>query len=237
MATVAATELTNQVANSYAGADRFYGLLVNNIGSGLTVNTTLQEVIANEIPQSPGGYQRLEFFYSDTDINTYAAGVSVDAKRLTFTHDASGTGDWTFNNVAIIRVPAVKSSQSVKPILSTFDQSGAGVDIVNNRITVSAYANFDDGDKVILSPPAGTALPAGLAQVTIYYVKKVSPDKIELHSNPNLSTIVDITGFSSGTGVIRNANGVLVGFHDLGSSVTVTPLQSIVFDVSFNQGS
>lgn len=236
MATVAATELTNQVISNYAGADRFYGLLINNTGSGFTVNTSLETIISNEIPESPGGYQRLEFFYSTADINTYLAGVSVDAKRLTFTHDATGTGNWQFNNIAIVRIPSIKSSQSVKPILSTFDQSGSDVDIVNNRITVSTYSNFDDGDKVILTPPSGTNLPAGLAELTIYYVKKVSPDKIELYSDEGLTSIVDITGFSTGTALIRNANGTLVGFHDLGTNITVTPLQSIVFDVSFNQG-
>lgn len=237
MATVSASELTNQVSENYAGGDRFYGLLVNHTGSALTVNNTLAEVVVNEISYTAGGYQRIEFFYSSSDINTYSSGVSVDAKRLTFTHDGTGSGNWTFNNIAILRVPAVKSSQSVKSVLSTFDQSGTGVDIVNNRITVSTYTNFDDGDQVLLAPPTAGLLPAGISTGTIYYVKKVSPDKIELHSNSNLSAIVDITGVSTGTGIIRNANGVLVGFHNLGASTTISALQSIVFDVSFNQGS
>lgn len=236
MATITASELTNQVENVYAGSDRFYGLLTRNNGGTFTVNTTLQQIIANEVSSTIGGYQRIEFYYQAADINTYAAGVSVDAKRITFTHDGTGTGDWTFDHMAIIRVPAIKSSQSVKSVLSTFDLSGTGVDIANNRIIVSNYTNFDNGDKVTISPFTGNTLPAGISAGTIYYIKKISPDKIELYSNSSLTTIVDITGISSGTGIIRNANGVLVGFHSLGTTYTVSALQSVVFDISFNQG-
>lgn len=235
MPTLVAEEYNDQVVNLYTGADYFYGLLTLNTGSQYDVNTSIVSVVSDEISPLVGGYGRLEFSYTSADINAYSAGVSVDSKRLTFTHDGSATGDWVFNKIAIIRVPSVKSSQSVKPVLSTFDQTN-DVDLVNNRITVSSYSDFDNGDAVVLKSGAGVSLPAGISGTTKYYVKKISPDKIELYTDSLLTSIVDITGTSTGTAVIKNANGVLVGFHDLGGQFTVTALQSVVYDIAFNQG-
>ena len=47
---------------------------------------------------------------------------------------------------------------------------------------------------------------------------------------------MEITGVSAGIGFIKNANGNLFGTYALPSSVTVAGTQSVIYDISVNQG-
>lgn len=236
MATVTAGELTNQVTSLYAGTDFFYGALLDSQGTTFSETTTLASILEFEIPANIGDYVRQEFNYTSGDINAYSGGVSVDAKRITFLYSGSTTTLWTATHLAVIKAPSLLSSTNVKSVLSTFDQSGSGVDIANNRITVSTYSNFHDGDKVTLEPAAATSLPAGIATATAYYVKKIATSQIELYTDESLTTIVDITGTSTGTGSIKNANGTLFGYYALPATIQVGPGQSLIYDIGINQG-
>ena len=238
MATVSAEELNNQVVDLYTGTDYFYGLLLNAPGTTFTGASTLEDVLAFEIDSTIGGYERQEFYYVAGDINSYSAGVSVDAKRITFTNGAVAgpSTNWDVTHVAVIRSLATRSASNVKSDYCTFDQSGSGVDVVNNRLTVSSTTYLANGYAAIVYPPSGQSLPAGISADTIYYVKVVSSGIIELYTDEALSTIVDITGVSAGTGLIKNANGNLFGTYALTSNVTVAGTQSVIYDISINQG-
>jgi hypothetical protein len=235
MAIVSAAELTKQAELLYAGSEYFYAILLN-LQSVPTVSTELKDVVLEELSESIGNYSRQEFFYTNADINAYSSGVSVDSKRVTFTYGGSTTSLWTVNYIGIIKAPSVLSSTNTKRILSTFDMSGTGVDILNNRITVSNYANFTDGDQVILTPSTGQSLPAGLAESTIYYVKTAGSSQVELYSDSALTTVIDITNVSTGTGTIYNVNGRLFGLHALSSAIQAGPGQSLIYDIAINQG-
>lgn len=238
MAVVASSELTSQVTTLYTGTDRFYALLVNNPGANLDASATYLQVIEQELDPDIGGYLRQEFIYSSTDINAYSAGVSVDSKRVTFTHNGTPTTQWSISHVAVVRAPSSRNTINVKPRLGTFDLSATGTDPATDRITISAsdWANIVDGDRVVIDPYQGVTLPAGLAINTYYYVKKVGTNQLELYSDVALSTIVDITGVSAGFGFLQNATGTLLGIHELPSTVNVSATQTVLYDISINQG-
>lgn len=237
MATVSSAELSQQVASLYIGSDRFYGALLNAPGLAFNATTTFESILQYEISYAIGGYLRQEFFYTNADLNTYSGGVSVDTKQISFTHSASPATAWSVTHVAIIRSASINSSTNVKSVLSTFNQSGTGVDITNNRITVSNYSDLADGYKVVIEPPAGQSLPTGISGATIYYVKLAGGNEIELYTNPALTTIVDITGVSAGTALIRNANGSLFGLQALLTPVTISGTQTATYNININQGS
>lgn len=238
MATVVSDELTSQVTQLYTGTDKFYALLITDPGATFNASSSYADVIENEIDPDIGGYLRQEFSYTSTDINSYNNGVSVDAKRVTFTHSGTPTTDWTISHVAVVRAPGARSTANVKPIWGEFSLSATDVDITLNRITVDAsdYSNFVDGDQVTIYGYQNATLPAGIGSNIGYYIKKVGTNQLELYTDPLLSTIVDITGTSSGTGYIRNASGILFGVYQLASTTSVAGTQSIIYDISINQG-
>jgi len=238
MAIISAEELNNQVVDLYTGTDYFYGLLLNAPGTTFTGASTLEDVLAFEVNSSIGGYERQEFYYVSGDINTYSGGVSVDAKRITFTNNAIAgpSTNWDVTHVAVIRSPLTLSASNVKSNYCTFNQSATGVDIVSNRLTVSSTTFLANGYAAIVYPASGQSLPAGITADTVYYVKVISSGIIELYTTSALSTIVDITGVSAGIGFIKNANGNLFGTYALPSSVTVAGTQSVIYDISVKQG-
>jgi len=238
MATVSAEELNVQVERLYTGTDYFYACLVDTAGATVAAGTSLVDFLDYEQDPDVGGYLRKEFNYASTDINVYNSGVSVDAKRVTYTHDGTGPAntDWDVTHVVVVRAPLSKSQTNVKPILSTFDMSGSGVDIANDRINVSTITNFADGDPVVIKPDPSATLPAGIATGTKYYVKKDTGNFIKLATDVGLSTFVDITGVSSGAGNIQNAIGSIVGYYELPTSLSVSATQSVSYDLDFNQG-
>lgn len=243
MAVVSAEELLVQVQTLYTGADYFYALLVNDGGVTFDVNSTLEDIIRKEQDPTIGGYQRKEVIYTSGDINTYNSGISIDAKTVTYTHsNVPTTTDWSVTHVAVVRAPSSKSATNVLPVLSTFDMSGSGTDIANDTINVSAITNFSDGDPVVITCGATNSLPAGLQSASDattsdkLYIKKTTGNLMELYSDSGLTTKVDITGVSSGTGDIRNAVGNLLGFYELSATLPVAGTQTITFDIDVNQG-
>jgi hypothetical protein len=238
MATVASSELTSQVTDLYTGTDRFYALLMDDTSTTFGATSTYLEIIENEVDPDIGGYLRQEFSYSSGDINTYSSGVSLDSKRVTFTHNGTPTTQWSVSHVAVVRAPGSRSTLNVKPRLGTFDLSATGTDTATDRVTIgtSDWALINDADRIVIDPYQGVTLPAGLAVSTYYYVKKVGTDELEFYTDEALTTIVDITGVSAGFGLIKNATGTLFGVHELASPITVSPTQSILYDIGINQG-
>lgn len=238
MATIVSDELTSQVTALYTGSDNFYALLMSDSGANYNASSTYLDVVDVELDPDIGAYARQEFSYGTSDINAYNAGVSVDSKRVTFTHGGTPITAWTVSHVAVVRAPASRSAVNQKPILANFDLDNTEVDAATDRVTVDAvdYSNFIDGDRIVLQPFQGAVLPAGLANATYYYVKKVGTNQLEFYSDEALSTIVDITGVSTGTAYIQNAIGTLFGVYELASPVSVAATQSVIYDIAINQG-
>lgn len=238
MATIVSDELTSQVSTLYAGTDKFYAVLLNSGGATYNALSQYVDIVKAELDPDIGGYTRQEFSYAAGDINTYNAGVSVDPKRVTFTHSGIPLTQWTVTNVAVIRSLATRSTINVKPIVGEFLMDATAVDTALDRITLSVadYTDLQDSDRVTVFGYQSAPLPAGLALDTYYYIKKVGSNQVELYSDAGLTTKIDITGVANGTAYFRNAIGTFCGIYTLGSAINVAPTQSVLYDISFNQG-
>lgn len=88
-----------------------------------------------------------------------------------------------------------------------------------NQIAV-ANNNLVAGDRVMITPEAGSTLPGGIDENTRYYVLSASGNNFTLSAN-NVS-VVDITSTGSGNFWLRYANG-----DSIESLITFSPAQSI----------
>lgn len=102
MAILTASELTNQAKLSY-GYGMYYLLLLNNITANYTGTTTYADILADEVVNGRGGYDRLNFTYSPTDITTGVNGANIPPRVATFVHDG-GPDDIVFTHIALVRL-------------------------------------------------------------------------------------------------------------------------------------
>ena len=101
MAILTTSELTNQARLSY-GYGTYYLLLLNNITASYTGSTTYADILSDEVVAGRGGYSRLSFTYSTTDITAGINGANIPPRVATFVHDGGPDGI-VFTHIALVR--------------------------------------------------------------------------------------------------------------------------------------
>jgi len=100
MAFFSAEELNEQAELAYVRGTYYVALLNSN--SGYNSDVTYSDITADEVTAGLGGYARLSYTYSSSDLLAYSNGQPVAQKTANFVHDGS-SGDIVFTHVALIR--------------------------------------------------------------------------------------------------------------------------------------
>jgi hypothetical protein len=100
MAVLSAAELNAQAELSYVRGT--YYVALTNSSTDYTEATTYATVQSDEVSSSNGGYTRVSYTYTASDILAYSNGQPLSKKIATFVHDGS-TGDIAFNYVVLLR--------------------------------------------------------------------------------------------------------------------------------------
>lgn len=100
MAFFSAEELNEQAELAYVRGTYYVALLNSN--SGYNSDVTYSDITADEVTAGLGGYARLSYTYSASDLLAYSNGQPVAQKTANFVHDGS-SGDIVFTHVALIR--------------------------------------------------------------------------------------------------------------------------------------
>jgi hypothetical protein len=100
MAIISQAELTARASDAFLYRT-FEVLLLNNEGEAYTSLTTYEDILADELQPSMGGYGRIEITYSEEDLEDFSGGISAFPVVLNFIHDGSQE-PMVFNNVALV---------------------------------------------------------------------------------------------------------------------------------------
>ena len=100
MAVLSAAELQAQAELSYVRGT--YYVALTNSNTAYTETTTYATIQADEVSTSNGGYSRLSYTYSASDVLAYSKGQPLSKKVATFIHDGT-SGDISFNYVVLLR--------------------------------------------------------------------------------------------------------------------------------------
>jgi hypothetical protein len=104
MAIFSAAELNQQAELAYVRGTYYVALLNNSVGFNETV--TYSDVTAAEVSSGTGGYSRLTYTYTASDLLSYSRGQPLTQKTANFVHDGS-SGDIVFTHVALLRLVGV----------------------------------------------------------------------------------------------------------------------------------
>mgnify|MGYP003136797662 CR=1 FL=1 len=113
MAIFSAAELNDQAELSYVRGTYYIALL--NSATRFNENSTYNDVTAKEVVAGTGGYARLSYTYTTSDLQPYSKGQPLAQKTAKFVHDGS-SGVIVFTHVALLRL--VGSTYSVVAINS-----------------------------------------------------------------------------------------------------------------------
>lgn len=100
MAVLSAAELQAQAELSYVRGT--YYVALTNSNTSYTEATTYATVQADEVATTNGGYSRLSYTYTASDVLAYSKGQPLSKKVATFVHDGT-SGDISFNYVVLLR--------------------------------------------------------------------------------------------------------------------------------------
>lgn len=100
MAVLSAAELDSQAELSYVRGT--YYVALTNAATNYTSTTTYATIQSDEVSVSDGGYTRISYTYSASDVLAYSNGQPLSEKVATFVHDGS-TGTISFNYVVLLR--------------------------------------------------------------------------------------------------------------------------------------
>ena len=100
MAFLSAAELQDQAELSYVRGT--YYVALTNASADYTSTTTYATIQADEVSTSNGGYSRVSYTYSNSDLLAYSNGQPLTQKVATFVHDGT-TGNIDFNHVVLLR--------------------------------------------------------------------------------------------------------------------------------------
>ena len=104
MAIFSAAELNEQAELAYVRGTYYVALLNSSIGFNETI--TYSDVTAAEVTAGTGGYARLTYTYTASDLLSYSSGQPLTQKTANFVHDGS-SGDIVFTHVALLRLVGV----------------------------------------------------------------------------------------------------------------------------------
>lgn len=100
MAVISAAELEDQAELSYVRGT--YYVALTNATVDYTEATSYSTIQSDEVSTSNGGYTRVSYTYTASDVLAYSNGQPLSEKVATFVHDGS-TGTIDFNYVVLLR--------------------------------------------------------------------------------------------------------------------------------------
>jgi|TARA_B100000085_G_scaffold121862_1_gene110986 hypothetical protein len=100
MAVLSAAELEDQAELSYVRGT--YYVALTNSNTDYTEATTYATIQSDEVSSSNGGYTRVSYTYTASDVLAYSNGQPLSKKVATFVHDGTA-GDILFNYVVLLR--------------------------------------------------------------------------------------------------------------------------------------
>lgn len=92
----------------------------------------------------------------------------------------------------------------------------SAVDTANDRFTITGHGQINGTEVAITS--TGTR-PAGTAPNTLYYLKSIDTNTVELYSNVGLTTKIDLTSAGTGTHSLRLIGGRPRGFVNFATQI------------------
>lgn len=100
MAVLTSAEITDQSESAYIQGTYKIALTFNV--TPYTDSVSLTTVETDEVTVGDGGYARLSYTYTSSDLQTYSNGQPFAEKTAEFVHDGSST-DITFNHIVLLR--------------------------------------------------------------------------------------------------------------------------------------
>lgn len=137
MAIFSAAELNDQAELSYVRGTYYVALLDST--TSFDENSTYSDVVAAEVAAGTGGYARLSYTYTASDLQPYSKGQPIALKTANFVHDGS-SGDIVFTHVALLRL--VGSTYSV-----------VAIDSVGTTVTLSSGNTAEIKIKILHGRP------------------------------------------------------------------------------------
>ena len=101
MAVISAAELNQQAELAYVRGTYYVALVNSNTGFNETVSYS--DITSSEVTVGTGGYARLTYSYTTSDLLSYDRGQPLTQKTASFVHDGS-SGDIVFTHVALLRL-------------------------------------------------------------------------------------------------------------------------------------
>lgn len=137
MAILSAVELNEQAELAYVRGTYYVALLYSL--TGYNSATTYSDITADEVTLGDGGYARLSYTYSASDLLAYNSGQPLSQKVAEFVHDNSST-DIIFTHVAVLRevsgtytVVGIESVGEVA-VLSSGKTARININILHGRV-------------------------------------------------------------------------------------------------------
>ena len=100
MAVFTSAEVVDQAEASYIFGTYEIALTYNL--TEYTEEVSLADIQADEVTTGDGGYARLSYTYSASDLGTYENGQPLTEKTANFVHDGSST-EIRFNHIVLLR--------------------------------------------------------------------------------------------------------------------------------------
>lgn len=139
---------------------------------------------------------------------------------VVFTADG---GSFDFNHVVLWQG---RTGAANKPV--------TGVNAATERLTVEAHGGTN-ADKVLVT--STVANPDGISDTTIYYLKSIDVDTIELYTDAGLTTLRTFADSGSGDITLRFANGYPALIQDYGdTSLLDGQSQTVIVSWAFYNG-
>lgn len=133
MAVISAAELNQQAELAYVRGTYYVALVNSNAGFNETVSYS--DITSAEVTTGTGGYARLTYNYTTSDLLSYERGQPLTQKTANFVHDGS-SGDIIFTHVALLRlVGAEYTVVAVESVGRTVTLSGGNTAQVKIKFT------------------------------------------------------------------------------------------------------
>jgi hypothetical protein len=184
----------------------------------LDENSTLEEILATELTEV-NGYQR--------ELLTFNTGVSqgnlpnlfyrFSANAVTITPSGSNL---TINSIVAIANASVNANKSVVSMVESTDI----ITVTGHGLTINDAVMFTE---------AGT-IATGLEKNTIYYARDITTDTFKVSATSG-GDAIDLTADSSGSLLMRYANGYPEFFASFGGDQSLVDGQSQSFTVSWDE--
>lgn len=221
--TVNVDTLTNNMAITFAGGSLPGGIVAgtlyyidNYVSSTFNIYTDYNRTALVNISGTGTGTFSIviptslpKYFTFDNENSTY---YMIDASgRVWSNYYTDGNGNWTYTG----NLPNDHSNGNGLVYYRNSNPANAGVvvsaDMGTDFVTYTGAAGLSDGMSVTFSGAglAGSGIVAG----TVYYVGGITGGTFQLYTDPNLASLLNITGNATGT-FVNNSTGYVFAFSN-----------------------